>query len=240
VWLNDEERDSLDYLKLTVTGLTRLSSNSEGRNYDNIYNFPNKSGTFALTSDIPDVSNKLDANGWTTNSHGDISFNDDSNAVLLSTSGLSMRESADYMAILDSNRVSGYAHDPTQGTSSFALTSHYIRVSNYDVDDNGTDTILAFPEASGTIAVTDDIPDISNKLDANGWVTTVPPENEEDLLGHTLKYINTAGSGVILSEHGEVKVYGVDESEFEDPNQESASLTPSGLIIHSREKRDDE
>ena len=139
---------------------------------------PAKDGTFAMTSDIPDVSGKANLSGGNTFSGQQIFQNANSGAVAECVVNDTAWDSFTVRSVSDNTQKTaisnGYVwcQDNNAIYSQFKATGIY-----YGNDNNGNDCNLLFPEIpSGeslekTIATTDQIPDVSGKANLDGGNT---------------------------------------------------------------------
>ena len=104
------------------------------------YTFPNKSGTFALTSDVKGDVTAAGNNTFTGTNTFETEF-----------------QSSLYRTIIDKNGVS-----VGSGPSSGILVSTTYDYNRINYTNSGTTYMYYFPSANGTFALTSDIPDISN------------------------------------------------------------------------------
>lgn len=170
--------------------ITTLASNANTA--DRTYTFPNASGTIALTSDIPSLSGYVPYIGATTN-------------VDLGSKDLVTRR-----IYLNTNNEGIYAKD-LAGTTLYQIL--VLNTSNkVSIDQNGLGTIFGgtigngtytytLPSATGTLALTSDIPSLANYVttNTNQSITGIKTFTNEQLFSNGLTinggYLTFADSG---------------------------------------------
>ena len=141
----------------------RATLSSSSLNNNRTFQFPNASGTIALTSDVPNYSDWLSYSGSTTT--GDLSlkfgdYNNNTNGWYISFGQINRSMSFGDIDELDNSTI--FSIDDKLETYTFGGNNNTGAVFDVSAISNVN---LTFPSSSGQLAVTSDIPSTANFVD---------------------------------------------------------------------------
>jgi hypothetical protein len=154
------------------TNRANLSSTNITTNRD--FEFPDASGTLALTSEIPDYSDWLDYSGDTTTGNLSLKFGD-----------FDAQNNGWYMELGQNQRYFGVGDIDDLNNSTIFSINDSLETYTFGGNNNAgavfdvsaiTNVNLTFPSSSGQLALTSDIPDVSE------WATSTGTRSGGDLL----------------------------------------------------------
>lgn len=217
----------------TRYGVTKIIKNPGGVN-EYSYSFPSKSGTFAMTSDIPSLTNYV-----TTNTAQTIS----GAKTFTGTVGNTQSVAGVYLG-LDENAPSGTPAPNANMAIVSANTAAYIDMGRPDVDydfriikwndtdnkyaqlvyaGNATSSTITIPMKTGTMALTSDIPSLTNyvttnteqritarkKFQASPEISAIYDATKD---ANIITFGYSSSEGSYLATAGNIRVYGDDDS----------------------------